>query len=289
MSISWTKPGKPPDSRMSFLSHLARATGLNQAPRLKQAIKEVLYFLQDPLRRGVALELGGGRVTVPARFARQPWTNYERAATRRAAGWFDLHPACTLVDVGSSIALYSLLALSRAPRSEAWAIDSERISLQSSRWLCQYVGPARLHVIHGYAGDQPTVNLSAAEVSSRTAAQLDADMVSSEPSHAAYICLDSATANGIPVHSLDRLFATAAANRPYLVKIDVEGAELLVLRGADAFVRRVRPQLLVSVHPPALRGFGLSPDDVASWLRGHSYRFEIDVEPHEEHWWCTPV
>lgn len=274
---------------MSFHSRLARTTGLDRAPRIKQAIKDWFYFLQDPLRRGVALELGGGIVTVPARFARQPWTRYEQAATRRAAAWFDAHPDCMLVDVGSSIALYSLLALARAPRSEAWAIDSERISLQSSRWLCRYVGPERLRVIHGYAGDQPTADLSAAEVSVHTAAQLDADAVSAEPSHASYICLDSATTNRIPVHSLDRLFATATASRPCLVKIDVEGAELLVLRGAGAFVRRVRPQLLVSVHPPALRGFGLSPDDVATWLRGHGYRFEIDVEPHEEHWWCTPV
>lgn len=274
---------------MSFLSRLARVTGLDHAPRFKQAIKDSFYFLQDPLRRGVPLELGGGTVKVPARFARQPWTRYEQAATRRVAGWLDAHPDCTLIDVGSSIALYSLLALSRAPRAEAWAIDSERISLQSSRWLCRYVGTDRLHVIHGYAGDQPTVDLTAAEVAARTAAQLDADGVSSEPSDASYICLDSAATNGIPVHSLDRLFATAAASRPCLVKIDVEGAELLVLRGGDTFVRRVRPQLLVSVHPPALRGFGLSPDDVAVWLRSHSYRFEIDVEPHEEHWWCTPV
>jgi len=274
---------------MSLLSTVARACGLNQAPRLKQAIKDGLYFLQDPLRRGLPLELGGGIVTVPARFARQPWTNYETTATRKAAEWFDLHPDGMLVDVGSSIALYSLLALARAPRSLAWAIDSELISLQSSRWLCRYVGAARLRVIHGYAGDQPSVDLPAAEVASRTAARLDAEKISREPSDASYICLDSAATSGIPVHSLDRLFADADASRPCLVKIDVEGAELLVLRGADAFVRRIRPQLLVSVHPPALRGFGLVPDDVASWLRGHDYRFEIHVEPHEEHWWCTPL
>ena len=274
---------------MSFLSNLARACGLEHATRFKQGIKNVFYFLQDPLHRGVALELGGGTVTVPARFARQPWTRYELPATRRAAGWFDAHPDAALIDVGSSIALYSLLAISRAPRGEAWAIDAERISLQSSRWLCRYAGPQRLHVIHGYAGDQPTVDLPAAEVSARTAAQLDADRISAEPSHAAYICLDSQAINRIPVHSIDRLFANADAARPWLIKIDVEGAELLVLRGADAFVRRVRPQLLVSVHPPALSGFGLSPKDVAAWLTDHGYRFEIDVEAHEEHWWCTPV
>jgi FkbM family methyltransferase len=274
---------------MSLLSQLAGVTGLNHAPRFKQAIKNSFYFLQDPLRCGVPLELGGGTVKVPARFARQPWTRYERAATRRVARWVDDHPDCTVIDVGSSIALYSLLVLSRAPRGVAWAIDSERISLQSSRWLCRYVGADRLHVIHGYAGDQPTVDLTAEVVATRTAAQLDSDGVSAEPSHAAYICLDSAATNHIPVHSLDRLFANARTDRPHLVKIDVEGAEMLVLRSADAFVRRVRPQLLVSVHPPALRGFGLKPSDVADWLRAQGYRFEIDVEPHEEHWWCTPV
>lgn len=274
---------------MSTLSNLARLVGLDRAPALKQLLKNAFLFARDPLGRGRELKVGGHAIRVPARFAGPPWTNYERAATRRAAGWLQVHPACAVIDVGSSVALYSLLALDRAPGAEAWAIDSERISLQSSRWLCRHVGADRLHVIHGYAGDTPTVDLPAAAASRLTQEELARDRVPAEPSLANYLCLDTQAENRIPVHSLDRLFAGADAARAHFVKIDVEGAELLVLRGADAFVRRVRPQLLVSVHPPALRGYGLGREDVDRWLRERGYRIEVDVEPHEEHWWCTPT
>ncbi|MGH9581351.1 MAG: FkbM family methyltransferase, partial [Bryobacteraceae bacterium] len=36
---------------------------------------------------------------------------------------------------------------------------------------------------------------------------------------------------------------------PYAVKIDVEGAELLVLQGAERLIARYRPDLILGVHP----------------------------------------
>jgi hypothetical protein len=36
---------------------------------------------------------------------------------------------------------------------------------------------------------------------------------------------------------------------PSVIKIDVEGAELLVLKGAGRLLQEVRPQLIVGVHP----------------------------------------
>jgi FkbM family methyltransferase len=273
---------------MTLLSTLADRTGLNRFPRFKQSAKNLVYRLEDPFNRGALLPLGGCAVRVPARFARAPWSNYEIAVTRRVAGWLDAHPNAAVIDVGCSVALYSLLALARAPQGEAWAIDADLVSLQSSRWLCRYVGRERLHVIRGYAGDVPTIDLTAEAAVRATAALLTDASVPSEPSLANYVCLDTQAENEIPVHRIDRLFAQADRSRPWLMKIDVEGAEQLVLRGAGGFLQRVRPQLLVSVHPPALRGYGLTPDDIRAWLVERNYSISIDIEPHEEHWWCSP-
>ncbi|BCX19561.1 MAG: hypothetical protein KatS3mg117_3243 [Geminicoccaceae bacterium] len=49
----------------------------------------------------------------------------------------------------------------------------------------------------------------------------------------------------VPTATLDQLLE--AAFPPDLVKIDVEGAELLVLDGAERLLREVRPTLLVEV------------------------------------------
>lgn len=272
---------------MTLLSRLSSASGLDRAPRAKQSVKNLLYRLGDPFNRGVPLQIGGVAIKVPARFARQPWTHYEPAATRRVAAWLQSRPDAATIDVGSSVALYSLLTLALSPRGEAWAIDADLISLQSSRWLCKHVGPERLRVIRGYIGDQATLTVSAEAACAETIARLSRDETPSEPSLANYVCLDTQASNDIPVHRVDNLFGQANASRPWLMKIDVEGAEMLVLRGAESFVARVRPQLMVSVHPPALRGYGLSPDDIRAWLTARGYQIAVDVEPHEEHWWCT--
>ena len=52
----------------------------------------------------------------------------------------------------------------------------------------------------------------------------------------------------VPTLTLDR-FCEASDIAPDLIKIDVEGAEGMVLRGASAVLRRYRPVLVVSTHP----------------------------------------
>jgi FkbM family methyltransferase len=47
---------------------------------------------------------------------------------------------------------------------------------------------------------------------------------------------------------------------PEIIKIDVEGAELKVLRGAKRVLTKHRPVLFLSVHPRQLRSLGDSPE-----------------------------
>jgi FkbM family methyltransferase len=71
---------------------------------------------------------------------------------------------------------------------------------------------------------------------------------------------------------------------PTFVKVDVEGAELEVLRGAESTVRRCRPVLQVELIEHLLRDRGASIDGVAHWSGVHGYRMFLptangDVEP----------
>jgi len=45
---------------------------------------------------------------------------------------------------------------------------------------------------------------------------------------------------------------TISRRVPHLTKIDVEGAEIKVLRGAQAFIKKNRPLLLVELHSPEI-------------------------------------
>lgn len=63
------------------------------------------------------------------------------------------------------------------------------------------------------------------------------------------------------------------------LKVDVEGADLCVLRGATRIIERDAPSILVEVSPPLLARQGLRPSDVAEFLDRHgyaTYRYDPD-------------
>jgi FkbM family methyltransferase len=62
------------------------------------------------------------------------------------------------------------------------------------------------------------------------------------------------------------------------IKLDIEGAELLALRGADHLVRKHQPLLFLEVWQDWLQDFGFSPRDLAEWLREHGYDRFLAVE-----------
>jgi FkbM family methyltransferase len=62
---------------------------------------------------------------------------------------------------------------------------------------------------------------------------------------------------------------------PKVVKIDVEGAEALVLRGASKLMRGElgpRPGLLVAVHPHMMKEFGCAPEELTELVTVRGYR-----------------
>ena len=85
------------------------------------------------------------------------------------------------------------------------------------------------------------------------------------------------------------MFAVEGASRPILLKCDVEGAEVLVLLGAEQFLQRTMPSLLISVHPLALPEYGHSVADVRNFLEKLNYSVSVIAVDHEEHWWCEPA
>jgi FkbM family methyltransferase len=58
---------------------------------------------------------------------------------------------------------------------------------------------------------------------------------------------------------------------PSVIKIDVEGAELLALRGARMVLSCHSPVLFVAVHPGAMRALGTSPLELVEHLRELGY------------------
>jgi methyltransferase FkbM-like protein len=75
---------------------------------------------------------------------------------------------------------------------------------------------------------------------------------------------------------------------PALIKIDVEGAELEVLKGAARVLEAHRPRLLISLHPRRLAQVGADCETVLAWLRAHRYRADVVGEDQEIHVLARP-
>lgn len=81
----------------------------------------------------------------------------------------------------------------------------------------------------------------------------------------------------VPVHRLDDL--TDDLPPPDGMKIDVEGDELAVLRGATKTVETHRPLIVVERHESVDDG---GSETLGRWFDDRTY----DVEPHDDTWVC---
>lgn len=77
---------------------------------------------------------------------------------------------------------------------------------------------------------------------------------------------------------------------PNVITIDVEGAELEVLKGAAFTLKHTRPTVFVSVHERFLRHhFGQTATDVYRFLRSHDYDLFHLGSDHEQHVMAVPM
>lgn len=79
------------------------------------------------------------------------------------------------------------------------------------------------------------------------------------------------------------------AEEPTVVKIDVEGAEAAVLRGAEATLREHGPELFVEMHPEFLRDRGDDQRDVVSTLENLDYELTVCPDQRDDSWEWRPL
>lgn len=90
--------------------------------------------------------------------------------------------------------------------------------------------------------------------------------VTSDSIHASAVARRAGSASiTCPRARIDGLVESGALPPPSVLKVDVEGAELDVFRGAEMTIKRYRPIIVCEADTNAMR-FGYTPDDLAQYL-----------------------
>lgn len=167
-------------------------------------------------------------------------------------------PRAVVWDIGANVGLFSFAAASLAGPA------GRVVALEPDAWLVQLLRRSALDQPEGSAPVQVVPAAVAAEVSIRTLCLANRSRAANYLAEFGTIQTGGAREEqSVVAVTLDWLLESLPA--PRVLKIDVEGAEMEVLKGAKRLFETARPIVLCEVIPA-------SAPAVTSFLKAHNYR-----------------
>lgn len=166
-------------------------------------------------------------------------------------------PGSQFYDIGAHIGYYSVRLASRDVRVNAFepCVDNQRLLR---------------HNIERNAVESKIVLSKLALSDASGEGLLWVDSRNTGAASLSFGCVDNPVAsNDVQISTLD---AQAEGASPNMIKIDVQGAEFAVVRGAMNTIERTRPVLALEYNPSQIETFGDSPLDLLDMLSRESYR-----------------
>jgi FkbM family methyltransferase len=243
-----------------------RASGLAEAaaerlrlipfgPRLRGWAKQAYHaaLMLQTGGRGLASALPDGElVRALPEYRHLSWNPEEYAAFKRAAV-----PGMVALDIGANVGAYAmLLGMWAGPAGRVFAFEP---APSSYRGLVEHVR------LNGLGNVVRTLQLAIGD------SEKHADFVLGPSAGESRLALPDEPTTGrltVPVVTIDG-FCRREGIAPDFIKIDVEGWELAVLRGARETIRRrgSRLALFVEMHPSLWPRLGTSREDLLHELR----------------------
>ncbi len=175
-----------------------------------------------------------------------------------------LSPGKTFIDAGANFGIYSLVAsklvgqagqvIAFEPTAQSFAVLGQNIALNGSTNVLAFQaalsdkeGTSWLHY-----GTDPVRNSLGKDPSADSGGEY------------------------VATGSLDNVLQRAGVRCVDVIKMDVEGAEELVLRGAKKIVTSMRPVIIYEVNAEASAHLGLSKDGATELLERLDYEFFVD-------------
>jgi FkbM family methyltransferase len=178
---------------------------------------------------------------------------YEAAEIATIAGLAT--PGSTTIDVGANIGMYAVtLAMAIGGEGRVLAFEPVPRTAEKLRSNLALNGLTNVEVVEEAVGE------------STGFAELQ---LANDSAYASLVNVKQRRATGdtlrVPIVTLDEIWKKRHRPRVSVCKIDVEGAELLVLEGAKTMLAACRPALLLEADE------GPQLDALSSWLTAHRY------------------
>jgi FkbM family methyltransferase len=237
--------------------------------------KTIVYGVADVLTlgRGIPRRIDAETIRFPPRFCRYYEADYEPETfrfLRRAC-----RPGETILDIGAHIGLFAVV-IGRlvGPTGRVFAFEptpgTRRVLERTVRlngceaWV--EVRPEAVSGARGRAEFHDTEDLGS-----------NANSLVATRRHSSSIPVDTIRVDD---------FVAERGLTVSCLKIDVEGAELGVLEGARATLRRDRPAMSLALHPEAIRASGASLRAIWQLLDDHEYRVARGGAEVQGEWFC---
>jgi FkbM family methyltransferase len=229
--------------------------GLSQLPVVGPLARRISYWLVPHNTRShcrIEQGLGQGLILVlNPRWERSMWEGVYEPEVQAVFGRH-LKKDCVLYDIGSGLGFYGCVAAHKGAEVYAFEPDPSNASQIEYHAKINHLQD-RLHVIRKVVSSRTgTVELMPAD---RSLGHGNA-VVAAAPQLAAI------TVEGVSLDDFVR-----AHRPPTLCKLDVEGHESEVLKGAQHLFEKIRPHIICEVHDGANAGF------IEPWLKERGYVF----------------
>ena len=278
---------------VKMLRKVVNSGPLRNADGLRRAIKSLGVKAANLVSKGATVEVANGRhMLVPWEFVGATrWEDYEPVSMELCAKFIERHPDAVVVDIGCSIGIFSCMALHLSRQTDVYSMDADLMSLTMTKRMGSTASGSRHHQIWGFCADPSRASGNPLRGDLNAAVGRSAETLVTaglQPSIGAnnYVCIDGKEPKDIPSWEIDALFTPLAeTGRPMLVKIDIEGAEAIALKGTDKLMKLPNVEFLIGVHPGRLPGFGTSRDELWNLLVGRGCDVQLVETDTEEHWW----
>ena len=263
------------------------ASRARRSPRLRRyanainAVEPVwnTIFSVATRRRGFPAVVNGETVRLEYRYG----ARYDRADHREYEPHFyrpfvdSLRPGMTVIDVGAHIGFFTIGAARRVgPTGQVHAFEPAALTLSALRHHVRLNDVAdRVAVFGGVACDVVGEATFYAYRDSMAASLARSNVEDLNPEART----ERAAELTVPAITLDRYCAEREIT-PDVIKIDVEGAECHVLRGAADILRRHRPLIWCEIHPKQMENCGSSLGELQALLDALAYRMTPMTGPN---------